>query len=113
MAHSGSRTDSEAARRRRCAIVGSLFRHARGTDRLSIPKKTVVNPEEEWIVVWFHTASADELMEELASDDEAPTQGTHPAVVYAGLPAVDSLRREAFTLPSVTGRNQLSFGGGS
>ncbi|MEX2272023.1 MAG: hypothetical protein WD690_11150 [Vicinamibacterales bacterium] len=55
---------------------------------LSIPPHTwhrpVIDPLEDWYVVSFHTAEADELIEERARDDEHPDAGASRAELYAG-----------------------------
>ena len=55
---------------------------------LSIPPGTwhrpVVDPDEDWFVVSFHTAAADQLVEELATHDTNPDEAATHANLYAG-----------------------------
>jgi hypothetical protein len=54
---------------------------------LSIPVNVWHRPvigSRDWVVVSFHTASADDLIEELPSDDEHPDAGPTRSEVYAG-----------------------------
>ena len=54
---------------------------------LSIPVNVWHRPvmgDGDWVVVSFHTAADDELIEELAMDDEDPERGSRAAEVYAG-----------------------------
>ena len=55
---------------------------------LSIPPHTwhrpVIDPAEDWYVVSFHTAEADDLIEERAQDDENPDAGASRAELYSG-----------------------------
>jgi hypothetical protein len=54
---------------------------------LSIPTNVWHRPvmgEVDWVVVSFHTASDQELIEELPIDDNHPDSGTRAAVAYAG-----------------------------
>jgi hypothetical protein len=46
--------------------------------------RPVVGPDEDWVVVSFHTAEADKLIEDLATNDTNPDEAaTHPNL-YAG-----------------------------
>lgn len=54
---------------------------------LSIPANVWHRPvmgEVDWVVVSFHTAADEELIEELPLDDEHPDRGSRAAEVYAG-----------------------------
>jgi L-methionine (R)-S-oxide reductase len=55
---------------------------------LSIPPsiwhRPVVDPGEDWFVVSFHTAEADQLIEELATNNTNPDDAATHANVYAG-----------------------------
>ena len=55
---------------------------------LSIPPGTwhrpVVDPAQDWFVMSFHTAEAHQLIEELASNDEAPGEAAAETNLYAG-----------------------------
>ncbi len=54
---------------------------------LSIPINVWHRPvmaARDWVVVSFHTASAEELIEDLAADDEHPDRGSASTQVYAG-----------------------------
>jgi hypothetical protein len=54
---------------------------------LSIPVNVWHRPvmkDMHWVVVSFHTASDDTLIEELALDDEHPETGSHSAEAYRG-----------------------------
>ncbi len=54
---------------------------------LSIPVNVWHRPvmgDVDWVVVSFHTASDEALIEELPLDDEHPDAGTRSAEVYAG-----------------------------
>lgn len=54
---------------------------------LSIPLNTWHRPvmhDADWAVVSFHTASDEDLIEELPEDDEHPDHGTKASKAYAG-----------------------------
>jgi hypothetical protein len=55
---------------------------------LSIPPNTwhrpVVEPHDDWVVVSFHTAEVDGLIEELATSDTNPDEAVTHANLYAG-----------------------------
>ena len=54
---------------------------------LSIPRNVWHRPvmgDVDWVVVSFHTASSDELIEELPLDEQQPDGGSREAKAYAG-----------------------------
>ena len=54
---------------------------------LSIPQNVWHRPvmgDVDWVVVSFHTASSDELIEELPLNDQQPDAGSREAKAYAG-----------------------------